>query len=483
MAKRLAKGVAKPIRGRISRAHLVPRPSSRISSASKSVACAKRGRLAQAGSDAGSKGRGVAAGTSSKGAAVTKEAVPLAMSLPPASSDVSKTPTRPPLRKISVRISNGAIGAGRISRTEPPSAKPIPCSRASRSISATTRPETAPPWSPPKGPPASACGSQCRPSCVKRGSMSAAATFMGRLAGSEEREGSDLDAFARRRVGRGRWILEGGVNGESGAAVPRGIEAFDEEHFVALHAREVVPAMTRIVGRNIYLADPIGIAPLRAYEVALLDAARIANRERPGEHRPLDRPPQIDLDVAPLAPRFRLGGREEIAHALGRRGFGVVIVHAIGRLSYLPRHLPRQRGIAQRVVEDHDFGRAGRLDHEALDLWVVDALDLGVVMKIDDTGGTAFEQEALAVQRHLRQQRPPIANRQLARRDLDRGLRHAGRRFAGIGEGRVDARREVVERRLDLIGRRCDLRSHGFPPGQTGSHSGERSRPPERLAA
>src|SRR5229473_1625598 len=87
----------------------------------------------------------------------------------------------------------------------------------------------------------------------------------------EEGEGADFDALARRRIGRRGRILERRVHGEPRATVARRIEAFDEQHLVALHAREIEPAVTRAVGHRVDLADAVGIAPLGRHQIAPID--------------------------------------------------------------------------------------------------------------------------------------------------------------------------------------------------------------------
>ncbi len=54
-------------------------------------------------------------------------------------------------------------------------------------------------------------------------------------AGREEHQGADLDAFARRRIGRRRRIFERRVEGQPRAAVIRAVMHPDQEHLVGLH--------------------------------------------------------------------------------------------------------------------------------------------------------------------------------------------------------------------------------------------------------
>src|ERR1700722_20794527 len=79
---------------------------------------------------------------------------------------------------------------------------------------------------------------------------------------SEERQRADLDALARTRPRRRGRIVERRVRAPARAAVLRRIEHLEHQRLVALHAREPVPRVRRIVGDRIGLADAVGIAPL-----------------------------------------------------------------------------------------------------------------------------------------------------------------------------------------------------------------------------
>src|SRR5262249_33117057 len=76
----------------------------------------------------------------------------------------------------------------------------------------------------------------------------------------EKRQRPDLDALAWPRVGRRGRILERGVGRPAGAAVLRGIEHLEHQRLVAPHARQPIPAVLRIVGDGVGLADAVGVA-------------------------------------------------------------------------------------------------------------------------------------------------------------------------------------------------------------------------------
>src|SRR5882724_7984864 len=85
-----------------------------------------------------------------------------------------------------------------------------------------------------------------------------------------------------------------------------------------------------------------------------------------------------------------------VAHPPRRRVYRVVIMH-------LPRG-PRQAGprrVAHVVVENKDTARAQPVAHQALDLRVVDPLDLLRRIEIANRGWRLDQGEAVAVEREL----------------------------------------------------------------------------------
>jgi hypothetical protein len=97
-----------------------------------------------------------------------------------------------------------------------------------------------------------------------------------------------------------------------------------------------------------------------------------------GHHRPRDRPPDIDLDKAPLEPRLGLRWRPQVAHALGGGFLGVIVVDELHRSAEAA--LDRAFGNADRMIEDDDLHGAGLLPHETLHLGVVGGAQLGLVV-------------------------------------------------------------------------------------------------------
>ncbi len=76
---------------------------------------------------------------------------------------------------------------------------------------------------------------------------------------SEESQGSHLDAFPRRRIGRTGGIVEGAMSRPAGAAVFYRVEGFEHHRFVTLHIGEVIPAVFRVKSAVIDFADPVRV--------------------------------------------------------------------------------------------------------------------------------------------------------------------------------------------------------------------------------
>src|SRR5258708_39228614 len=112
---------------------------------------------------------------------------------------------------------------------------------------------------------------------------------------SENKEGAQLDALARRRVWRRGRIGERGVRSEArnGAVIAR-IEALEQQNFVVAHFRRIEPALAGIVGEIVGLAAPIAIDKLGGDEVLWGHATRAAHCKRRIQDGRSDRAPQID---------------------------------------------------------------------------------------------------------------------------------------------------------------------------------------------
>src|SRR5277367_679850 len=94
----------------------------------------------------------------------------------------------------------------------------------------------------------------------KGGGEAASASMPGLIILSENKEGAQLDALARRRVLRRSRIGERRVGSETryGAVIAR-VEALEQQNFVRAHFRRIEPALARIVDEIVSLAAPIAI--------------------------------------------------------------------------------------------------------------------------------------------------------------------------------------------------------------------------------
>src|SRR6516164_9283701 len=124
------------------------------------------------------------------------------------------------------------------------------------------------------------------------------------------------------------------MSGESSPAILLRIEALKENHLVALEAREIEPAMLRVVSETIDLTDFVTVNEIGGHKVLRLDRLRIANRQGSTFDRSLNRSPDIDFGEAMLESLLCLGRRQMIQHT-ARTGLGGVIV------VYRPNIFPR----------------------------------------------------------------------------------------------------------------------------------------------
>src|SRR5262249_12498006 len=136
---------------------------------------------------------------------------------------------------------------------------------------------------------------------------------------------------------------------------------------------------------------------------------RIADREREALDRVADRPPHLHDGEAAFQELVGLV-REQVAHALRARPFGVIVVHAAHHLADLARLALIGVGGAQGVIEyDHARGAALGL-HQRFHFGVVDAADFALVEEIGDLGVVRDETVALAIERKRLRVQPRIAD-------------------------------------------------------------------------
>src|SRR5262249_38182463 len=157
--------------------------------------------------------------------------------------------------------------------------------------------------------------------------------------------------------------------GPTGAAVLRRIVHLEHQRLRAPHARQPGPAAARLAGDGGALADAARLAALAEHKIAPREAARIAERRREALDRQGDWPRHLHDGEAALQELVGLV-RDQVAHALRARPFGVIVVHAAHHLADLARLALFGVGGAQRVIEyDHARGAALGL-HQRLHLRV-----------------------------------------------------------------------------------------------------------------
>ena len=111
----------------------------------------------------------------------------------------------------------------------------------------------------------------------------------------EEQKRTSLDAFAGNGIGAAVRVIERPVRRPARRAVNVRIVAFQQDDLVALHAREVVPMLIRIVDDVINATDPtVRVVAFRCHQIRIIDALVSADDERFGFYRADNRTPDID---------------------------------------------------------------------------------------------------------------------------------------------------------------------------------------------
>ena len=207
--------------------------------------------------------------------------------------------------------------------------------------------------------------------------------------------------------------------------------------------------MPRVVGEGVHLAEAIPIDEIGRHQVLRRNRLRVADRERRLLDRPVDRPPDVDHGVATLQEPGSARGLEQLRHPPAAGQGGVVVVHVAHGLADAGGGTLLGRRRAQRVVEDHDLGGAGRRLQDLLDLRVVHRMNLGRVVEVPDRRLTSEQDEALFVQRWLRRQRSSVAHPNAMRLRSAAAPRDAGRRLERVVDRLLRHRGQVVHLRLD----------------------------------
>src|SRR5262245_57059477 len=115
---------------------------------------------------------------------------------------------------------------------------------------------------------------------MKRPARKSRPLFFGEKQGAlEKSQCAYLNALAWRRVRRAVRIVKSGVGRPACPAIPARIESFENDRFVALHIWEVVPAMIRIEGAMINLADSVGIYARAGKQLFRADCSGVGDGE------------------------------------------------------------------------------------------------------------------------------------------------------------------------------------------------------------
>src|SRR5205823_5274861 len=104
------------------------------------------------------------------------------------------------------------------------------------------------------------------------------------------------------------------------------IVALHQDRFVGGHVREVVPAMSMIIGAVVDFTRTVWVDELRRHQIAPCDGTPVDKPEWIAPDRAAYGLPDIDLDIAMLEPRQRFLGGQDISRALRPGLLGVVVV-------------------------------------------------------------------------------------------------------------------------------------------------------------
>ena len=247
--------------------------------------------------------------------------------------------------------------------------------------------------------------------------------------------------------------LEGAVRGEAGAAVGEAVVALDQQHLVRRHEGRVVPALPRVMGEVIDLADPVREHLVGRDQVLGPHARGVGQRERRALDRAADRSPDVDLDDAGAGcgKAAGLGLAEQILHPLRAALLGVVDVHAACRAAQ-PVAVPGAgAGVgAPGGIEHDDAAGTGQRAQQRLDLRVVHALDRVIVVQVRDGGLVAPQLEALAIERERVRERPHVLDQDAMAFGLEQHPRRAAGQCGAV-EHRLGVRsRDEGQRRPDV---------------------------------
>ena len=158
--------------------------------------------------------------------------------------------------------------------------------------------------------------------------------------------------------------------------------------------------MLRVVEEAIDFADTVAIDEIDRRDLLRAQATGIAQRERRAFDRTANRASDVDFGETILEQAVSFF-RQKIADAARRGIEGIVVMHQLGgraRTLFTPF---REHWITHDVIEHHHPLGAGSALQQALDLGVVNGLDLIGIVKVLDRSFVLCEQETVGVEREF----------------------------------------------------------------------------------
>lgn len=110
----------------------------------------------------------------------------------------------------------------------------------------------------------------------------------------EKHQAAGLDTFAGWCICGGPWVLARRMNGKTGSAVAGSIESLEQQCFVHVHLREVVPALSRVVQGQLKFANALLGLTFDRDQVTRFHRRCVAQHQRMVVDGPGNRTPHVD---------------------------------------------------------------------------------------------------------------------------------------------------------------------------------------------
>jgi hypothetical protein len=188
-----------------------------------------------------------------------------------------------------------------------------------------------------------------------------------------------------------------------------GIEAFDQQRFVRIDLRQLVPVLIWIMHKVLDFADTVVGPALDRQQIVRVYRARIGKRKRHILDRlPITAPHVHDCEAA-LHQVFGLFIANQIAQPVTGRPVGIIVMNHLHRLAhgtYCPYAFVTG---PQRVIEYNDQPGAGHLFDQVLDLFFIGRRPRRIVVEID-IGMVRYQLKTFAVDTQFVRERPDIGD-------------------------------------------------------------------------